>query len=103
MDFSLTEKEIVFLRQYATVFKEEREIDITRDPIVVVEVVKDIVTQEGYEDKIIYDWDGESYDSWSSLEVDLMEADYSSREIEEIKEEIIKTIDNVKKWLEKRR
>lgn len=88
MGLKLTDREKGFLKQYALKYGKERKIDITADPIVVVEVEREIVTQEGYHDRIIYAWEEDSYDTWESLEVDLMDADYSPDDIEEIKEEL---------------
>ena len=37
MDFNLTEKEEIFLKQYAEVYEKERALDITSNPIVLVQ------------------------------------------------------------------
>lgn len=89
MELNLTDREKGFLKQYALKYEEERKVDITASPIVVVEVEEERVTQEGYEDKTVYVWEQDSYDTWESLEVDLMDAEYSLEDIERIKEELI--------------
>ena len=88
MELKLTDREKGFLKQYALKYDKERKIDITASPIVVVEVEQERVTQEGYEDKTVYVWEQDSYDTWESLEVDLMDAEYSLEEIDNIGEEL---------------
>lgn len=88
MEIKLNEREKEFLKQYALKYPEERKLDITADPIVVVEVEEERVTQEGYADKTVYVWNEDSYDTWESLEVDLLDAEYSNEDIEEIAEDL---------------
>lgn len=49
MKIELNEKERVMLKQYASVFKEEREIDFTANPIIVVQKKERIPTVESYD------------------------------------------------------
>ena len=81
MKLELTEKEIGFLKQYAQVFKDERGVDCTADPIVVVEDIEELVAIDGYGDKTIYAWEDSTYDSLDELKKDLRENGYSKREI----------------------
>lgn len=81
MIISLTSKEKEFLRQYALKFDQERAVDITADPIVVVENERLVVTERGHEDKIIYSWDEKDYDTLEELKEDLEENDFSESEI----------------------
>lgn len=48
MKIELTEKEIAMLKQYSSVFEEERNIDATADPIVVVQRKEKVPTAEGF-------------------------------------------------------
>ena len=81
MNIELTENEIRFLKQYAEVYKQERSIDCTADPIVVVEDIEELVAADGYGDKTIYAWEDSTYDSLDELKKDLRENGYSKREI----------------------
>lgn len=54
MDIKLNEREIAFLKQYAEKYEEERRIDITNTPIVVVENKTYYPTADGFGDKTIY-------------------------------------------------
>ena len=54
MNIELNEREILFLKQYATVYESERKIDITNTPIVVVENQVYYPTSEGFGDRTIY-------------------------------------------------
>ena len=51
---TLTEKEATFLEQYATVFEKERAEDVTLNPIVAVEIERDIVVPDEFGDNVIY-------------------------------------------------
>lgn len=89
MEIKLNEREIEFLKQYAQVYDEEREKDGTRDPLVVVEDVEEIITEDGYEDEIRYCWDEETYKNIEELKEALVEEDgHTKEEIEEIIEEL---------------
>lgn len=81
MNIKLTENEIRFLKQYAEVYKQERSIDCTADPIVVVEDIEELVAADGYGDRTIYAWEDSTYDSLDELKKDLRENGYSKREI----------------------
>lgn len=83
-NLNLTEKEKEFLKQYASVFESERKIDCTSDPIVIVEDLSTIVTQEGFEDKYVYvldDFEAENEDELIEL---LRSEDFGEEEINEI-------------------
>ncbi len=47
MNIELTEKEIGFLKQYANVFRQERDFDCTADPIVMVEDIEELRSGNG--------------------------------------------------------
>lgn len=81
MNIELSEKEIEFLKQYANVYQQERNIDWTRDPVVVVEDVEELVAEEGYGDNTIYTWEDSTYYSIEELKKELTENGYSKREI----------------------
>lgn len=70
LEIDLTDDEVFFLKQYASVYNAERRIDCTRDPLVQVLVCDDKVTDEDFADySIIVDEDNDyqeiehSYDS----------------------------------------
>ena len=84
MNIKLREKEIAFLKQYANVYEQERNIDITADPIVVVEDIEELIAGYGYGDKDVYIWDCESYDSLDELRKDLEENGATNTEINEM-------------------
>lgn len=81
MNIELTKNEIKFLKQYAEVYKHERGIDCTADPIVVVEDLEELVAEEGYGDNTIYAWEDSTYYSIEELKKELTENGYSKREI----------------------
>jgi len=82
MNIEISEQEAIFLKQYAKVYDAERELDCTRKPIVVVEDEENVVTEAGYEDKIIYVWDESKYYNKADLIDDLREQnDFSDEEI----------------------
>lgn len=83
MKLELTKEQENFLKQYASLYNEEREIDSTRTPIVVVENERFIVSNDEYiNDKEVYIVDG---DSESEYELDeLIElGEYTPEQIEE--------------------
>lgn len=80
MDINLTEREIAFLKQYANVFRKERDEDITADPIVVVEDVREYVAAEGYGDETVYVWENESFYSLDLLKQELL-TEYSAEKV----------------------
>src|SRR5678816_4325931 len=82
MKIELTENEIKFLMQYAEVYKHERGIDCTADPIVVVEDIEEIVTEEGFGDKTVYVWNEETYYSLDEVETELKDNGFSKNAIE---------------------
>lgn len=84
MNIELTEKEIGFLKQYANVFRQERDFDCTADPIVMVEDIEEYVAADGYGDKTVYALDGETYYSIDELKKALIENDYSENDISDI-------------------
>ena len=61
----LTEREIEFLKQYASVYRSERDLDATADPIVMVDTMRSRVGEEGYDDcRTVYvNCDGEEFSS----------------------------------------
>ena len=81
MNIELSEKEIEFLKQYARVYGEERGLDCTRDPIVVVEDIEELVAADGYGDRTVYAWEDSTYYSIEELKKELTENGYSKREI----------------------
>ena len=81
MNIELTENEIVFLKQYASVYKQERDLDCTADPIVVVEDIEEFVAPDGYGDKAVFVWDECSYSSLTELKKELKENKYSKNNI----------------------
>jgi hypothetical protein len=81
MNIKLSEKETVFLKQYAEVYKHERDIDCTCDPIVVVEDIDELVALDGYGDTTVYAWGDSTYYSLDELKKDLRENGYSKREV----------------------
>lgn len=91
INIKLTDRQVKFLKQYADVYENERECDITSDPIVVVQ------TQERLASNPEYYYDGYAYildheDSFDSLD-DLFEfMDDNGYEYE--KETIEATFDN---------
>lgn len=88
MNIELTEREIMFLKQYAQVYKQERSIDCTADPIVVVEDVDYLVAGDGFGDKTVYAWDDEEYNSLEELKEDLKENGFSENDIEAFCEDL---------------
>lgn len=54
IELKITEKEKEFIKQYAKLYREERDIDCTRDPIVVVRERDHVVSEVGYHDDIIF-------------------------------------------------
>lgn len=54
MNIELNEREKAFLKQYAECYEEERDIDSTNTPIVVVENQVYYPTEDGFGDKTIY-------------------------------------------------
>lgn len=68
IEIELDEKQINFLKQYAEVYKSERDKDCTADPIVTVQVLEKDVTQEGYQDSILYVDRENEYAEFESLE-----------------------------------
>ena len=88
MKIELTEKEIEFLKQYARVYGEERSLDCTRDPVVVVEDVEESVAADGFGDKQVYTWDMETYYSLEELRKALIENDYSENDITDMLEDV---------------
>ena len=86
MNIYLTKEQENFLKQYASLYNEERKIDWTMTPIVVVENERFIVSNDEYiNDKEVYIVDG---DSESEYELDeLIElGEYTPEQIEEAKE-----------------
>lgn len=81
MNIELTENEIRFLKQYAEVYKQERSIDCTADPIVVVEDIEELIAPDGYGDKVVYVWDDETYYSIENLKKALEDEGFSRNEI----------------------
>ena len=82
MNINLTEKEIEFLKQYARVYEEERSLDCTRDPVVVVEDIEELVSADGYGDKTVYVWNEETYYSLDEVETELKDNGFSKNAIE---------------------
>lgn len=83
MNIDLTKEQENFLKQYASLYNEERKIDWTMTPIVVVENERFIVSNDEYiNDKEVYIVDG---DSESEYELDeLIElGEYTPEQIEE--------------------
>lgn len=78
MNIELTEMETKFLKQYARVFKKERDLDATRDPIVVVEDIVELVAEDGYGDRTIYALDEETFNSVVELKQALNKYGYYS-------------------------
>lgn len=89
MNIELTEMETKFLKQYAKVFKKERDLDATRDPIVVVEDIVELVAEDGYGDKTIYALDEETFNSVVELKQALNKYGYySEHEVTDICNEL---------------
>lgn len=87
IELELSQKEIEFLKQYAKVYDEERKLDCTRDPIVVVEDVEEIVTDDEYGyDETRYRYGDCFYNTIENLREALIEEEKEN--IEEIIEEV---------------
>ena len=81
MNIELTENEVGFLKQYASVFRQERDFDCTTDPIVVVEDIEEFVAADGYGDKTVFVWNEESFSSLTELKNELKVNNYSKNDI----------------------
>ena len=88
MNIKLTEKENEFLKQYAQVYEQERQVDCTADPIVVVEDIEELIAADGLGDKRVYTWDMETYYSLDELRKALMDNDFSENDITDMLEDV---------------
>ena len=84
IEIEVNDEELFFLKQYSDVYDKERDIDFTYEPIVIVEDIEEIVTKYGFEDDVVYVYDGERYGTEDELVLELKRNNFSYEEIETI-------------------